>query len=80
MRNVSNFTEEAEMSRNKASLPRTTQVAKAPNWTTLPHRPITEIQSDHRINAEIDVNGVGRVQVKPGYNINIDEIRYSYGN
>ena len=57
---------------------RTQQIAKYPNWTTLPQQPITFIQGDHRIETDIDINGVGRVRVKPGYDINIDEIRYGF--
>lgn len=53
-------------------------IAKFPNWTTLPVQPVTFIQADHRIETDIDVNGVGRVRVKPGYNINIGEIRYGF--
>jgi hypothetical protein len=57
----------------------TTQIAKYPNWTTLPQRPITWIQADHRIETDIDEStGIGRVRVKPGYNINIADIRYGY--
>jgi hypothetical protein len=53
-------------------------IAKFPNWTTLPKQPITEIQCDYRMNCQIDVNGVGQVQMKPGYNANVDEIRYKF--
>jgi hypothetical protein len=53
-------------------------IAKAPNWTTLPKPNITYIYADHRVNTDIDANGVGRVQVKPGYNVNVEDIRYDY--
>jgi hypothetical protein len=56
----------------------TQQFAKYPAWTVLPQQPVTDIQADHRVETDIDVNGVGRVRVKPGYNINIGEIRYKY--
>lgn len=56
----------------------TQQIAKYPNWTTLPQQPVTHIEADHRIDTDIDVNGVGRVRVKSGYNINVADIRYNY--
>ena len=55
-----------------------TQLPKWPTWYTLPNQPVSFIHADHRIETDIDVNGVGRVRVKPGYNINVDEIRYGY--
>lgn len=51
-------------------------IAKYPAWTVLPEQPINYIYADHRVETEIDATGVGRVRVKPGYNANIDEIRY----
>lgn len=54
------------------------QIAKYPAWTTLPQSPIYDIQADHRVETDIDATGVGRVRVKPGYNVNVDEIRYVY--
>lgn len=59
--------------------PTTGVVAKFPNWTTLPKAPIIEIQCGPRMNCQIDVNGIGQVQMKPGYDFgNFDEIRYRY--
>lgn len=53
------------------------QIAKYPAWTTLPEVPLSYIHADHRIETDIDVNGVGRIRVKPGYNVSgLDEIRY----
>jgi hypothetical protein len=68
------------MPRNQtASIPPVNQtVAKYPAWTVLPQQPVTWIHADHRVEIDIDVNGVGRVRVKPGYNVNIGEIRYGY--
>lgn len=59
-------------------VPKSTQLPAYPNWYTLPQRPVTWIQADHRVETEIDINDVGRVRVKPGYSVNIDEIRYGY--
>jgi len=53
-------------------------IAKYPAWTVLPQANIQWIQADHRIETDVDALGVGRVRVKPGYNVNIDEIRYGY--
>lgn len=53
-------------------------IAKWPSWTVLPRSNITVIHADHRVNTDIDANGVGRVQVKPGYNVNVEDIRYEY--
>lgn len=58
--------------------PTIASIAKYPNWTTLPKQPVTEIQCDYRMNCQIDTNGVGQIQMKPGYNANVDEIRYRY--
>lgn len=58
--------------------PTKASIAKFPNWTTLPQQPVTEIQCDYRMNCNIDPNGVGQIQMKPGYNANVDEIRYKY--
>lgn len=55
-----------------------TQIPKYPSWYTLPQQPVSWIQADGRTDTDIDVNGVGRVRVRPGYNVNIDEIRYGY--
>lgn len=66
------------MPKQKGTISQSTQVAKFPAWTTLPKQPILNIEADYRVNTDIDVNGVGRVQVKPGYNVNIEEIRYEY--
>ena len=53
------------------------QIAKYPNWTVLPVANIKSITADHRIDTDIDVNGVGRIRVKPGYNANVDDVRYT---
>jgi 4-hydroxy-3-methylbut-2-en-1-yl diphosphate synthase IspG/GcpE len=53
-------------------------ISKSPTWTTLPQPNIQDIQADHRIETNIDATGVGQVRVKPGYNVNFDEIRYRY--
>lgn len=63
---------------SKAAIPKTQQLPKWPTWFTLPQPNITDIQADHRVETDIDANGVGRVRVKPGYNVNIEEIRYEY--
>lgn len=62
----------------RGTVPPPFQLPKHPTWYTLPQQPITYIYADHRIETDIDVNGVGRVRVKPGYNINVEEIRYDY--
>lgn len=49
---------------------------KFPAWQILPDQPISYIYADHRVETDIDVNGVGRVRVKPGYNVNVEDIRY----
>lgn len=70
------------MPKQKVTISQTTgagQIAKAPNWTILPNAPVTDIRCDYRCNCEIDVNGIGRVQVKPGYSVNISDIDYTYG-
>lgn len=53
-------------------------IPKFPGWHTLPQQPIMWIQADSRVETDIDVNGVGRVRVRPGNNVNIDEVRYGY--
>jgi hypothetical protein len=55
-----------------------TAIAKYPAWTVLPQQPVTFIYADYRIDTDIDVNDIGRIRVKPGYNINVSEIRYGY--
>lgn len=62
----------------KVTIPKTFQLPKYPNWYTLPQPNIKNIEADYRIESEIDANGVGRIRVKPGYNINVDEIRYEH--
>lgn len=63
----------------KAVVTKSTQIAKYPAWYVLPHPNVKYIEADYRIETDIDANGVGRVRVKPGYNINVDEIRYDHG-
>jgi hypothetical protein len=58
--------------------PTIASIAKSPTWTTLPQPNIQEIQTDYRLETNIDPNGVGQVRVRPGYNVNVDEIRYRY--
>jgi hypothetical protein len=55
-----------------------TPISKYPTWTVLPQQPISYIHADHRIETDVDALGVGRVRVKPGYDVNIEEIRYGY--
>lgn len=64
----------------KGVVSKDTQIAKYPNWTTLPQRPIDWIETDHRIEWEIDNSGVGRVRVRQGYNATLDDVRYGYGS
>lgn len=68
------------MPQNKKSslLPTTNSIPKYPNWLTLAEPNIQFIYADHRVETDIDANGVGRVRVKPGYNANVEEIRYGY--
>lgn len=54
------------------------QIPRFPNWYTLPHPNVTNIEADHRIETDIDANGVGRIRVKPGYNVNVEEVRYDH--
>lgn len=53
-------------------------ISKFPTWTVLPEQPVSFIHADHRVETDIDATGLGRVRVRPGYNANIDEIRYGY--
>lgn len=62
----------------QAVLPKSQQLPKYPTWFTLPQPNILDIQADHRVETDIDANGVGRVRVKPGYNANVEEVRYTY--
>lgn len=63
----------------KGTLPKSTQIAKHPNWTILPQAPIFRIEADTTVECDIDPNGVGRVRMLPGYPaITLDEIRYFY--
>lgn len=64
----------------KSTVPVSQQLPKWPTWFTLPQPNIIDIQADHRVETDIDANGVGRVRVKQGYNVNISEIRYEYQN
>lgn len=64
----------------KASIQQNQQLPKWPTWYILPQPNILDIQADYRVETDIDANGVGRVRVKPGYNVNISEIRYEYQN
>lgn len=59
-----------------ALISKATQLPKFPNWYVIPQQPVLEIQADYRVETDIDVNDVGRVRVKPGYNINVEDIRY----
>lgn len=69
------------MARQRATVVAGTTIAQSPNWTTLPNSPVTDIQADHRIETDIDVNGIGRVRMRPGYpSAAMSEIRYSYGS
>lgn len=64
----------------KNTIPKSFQLPKWPNWYTLPQPNILDIQADYRVETDINANGVGRVRVKPGYNVNVEDIRYEYQN
>lgn len=66
--------------KSEGTVLRGVQIAKWPAWTTLPGTPVQWIDADVScVEAEIDINDVGRVRIKPGCSVNVADIRYGYG-
>jgi hypothetical protein len=64
---------------SKQTITSPTVIAKYPNWTTLNNgAPVLDVQAPPTVEVDInDTTGVARVRVKEGYNVNINEIRFT---